>query len=66
MTKTYALKRLLEHGAMRRAELIECTGWKPKQVYGTLTQLLSTGRVERCRVHAGKGYGNGYRAVGPA
>jgi hypothetical protein len=39
MTRTYALKRLLEHGELSAKQLIEITGWTNVQVWGTLQQL---------------------------
>lgn len=47
MTKTYALKRLLEHGPMTAKEIAECTRWGSKAVHSTLDCLLESGLVER-------------------
>lgn len=48
MSKTYALKRLLEHGPMRFAEIVECTGWEYRQVEVALLALLQSRRI-KCR-----------------
>lgn len=45
MTKTYALKRLLEHGPMTRAQIVECTGWKRRQVESALQDVLRANLV---------------------
>ena len=45
MTKTYALKRLLEHGPLTPTEMRQITGWTIKQVHGTLDEMLGTGLV---------------------
>ena len=47
MTRTYALKRLLEHGALTVQQMIEITGWKPKQVWGTIQQMQKTRTIRR-------------------
>jgi predicted transcriptional regulator len=47
MTRTYALQRLLQHGAMSRTELAQVTGWAEKTLDRTLTWLTDAGRVER-------------------
>lgn len=39
MTKTYALKRLLEHGPMDVAAITDCTRWNPMQVKGALSLI---------------------------
>lgn len=45
MTRTYAIQRLLQHGAMRRRELVEVTGWDERTVDKTLYALTCDGRV---------------------
>lgn len=45
MTRTYALKRLLEHGALTRKEIVEITGWTAKQVHLTLAYLAEIGAI---------------------
>ncbi len=45
MTRTYALKRLLEHGALTRKEIIKITGWSEKQVHYTLAYLSEIGAI---------------------
>lgn len=47
MTKTYALKRLLEHGPMSPKEIKDCTRWTSKSVHSTLDALLASGLIER-------------------
>jgi predicted transcriptional regulator len=39
MTRTHALKRLLEHGGLTRKEIVEITGWTAKQVHYSLAYL---------------------------
>jgi chromosome segregation and condensation protein ScpB len=51
MKKTYAGKRLLEHGPLTRAEFREITGWKPKAADRVLDQLVHTEVV--CKKHVG-------------
>jgi len=43
MKKTYAAKRLLEHGPLTEQEFLEITGWQPKEASRALQQLLDTG-----------------------
>lgn len=45
MSRSYALKKLLEHGALTRREIVEITGWKEKQVHFTLAYLSQTGQI---------------------
>jgi hypothetical protein len=47
MTRTYALKRLLEHGALSSSEMIAITGWTRKQVWATMKQLTITGILRK-------------------
>jgi DNA-binding MarR family transcriptional regulator len=49
MTKTYALKRLLEHGALTPTQIQAITGWRRQQVHSTLDSLLNVGLVKRHR-----------------
>ena len=42
MTRTYALKRLLEHGELSSKEIEEITFWTTKQVWATLQRLQKT------------------------
>ena len=39
MTRTYALKRLLEHGELSSKEIEEITFWTTKQVWYAITRL---------------------------
>ena len=45
MTRTYALKRLLEHGPMTPREITACTRWTSKQVHKVLDYLLASGLI---------------------
>lgn len=45
MTHTYALVRLLEHGPLTMAELIEITRWSWNAVRSALGRLIEAGRV---------------------
>ena len=45
MSRSDALKKLLEHGALTRREIVEITGWKEKQVHFTLAYLAQTGAI---------------------
>ena len=45
MTRTHALKRLLEHGELTRAEIREITGWTAKEVSYTLCYLSEIGAI---------------------
>lgn len=50
MTRTYALKRVLEHGAMSYADLLDCTRWTGRVLSRTLQQCMATGVVVRRQV----------------
>lgn len=45
MTRTYTLKRLLEHGPLTIRQSVEITGWTCKQVHSALDSLLSAGLI---------------------
>lgn len=45
MTRTYAAKRLLEHGGLNMAELVQITGWTYRQVEKTVQMLKAQGIV---------------------
>lgn len=47
MTRTYAAKRLLEHGPLTAKDFAAITGWGKKASKSTLAALLLTG-VARC------------------
>lgn len=47
MPRTYAAKRLLEHGPLTFAEMLEITGWNFKQVDHTLQTLIKQGIAVR-------------------
>jgi len=50
MKRTYAVKRLLEHGPMTRPELLDCTRWSGRQLSHTLDHVVRVGVVRRVRV----------------
>jgi len=47
MTKTHALRRLLEHGPMTRPEIVECTRWTSGAVGNALGRCIRSGYVVR-------------------
>lgn len=47
MTKTYALKRLLEHGELSSKEIEEITLWTTKQVWYAITALRKNNIVRK-------------------
>lgn len=47
MTRTYALKRLLEHGPMTPTQIRDCTRWTLKQVHKAIDNLLMIDLVRR-------------------
>lgn len=53
MTRTYAAKRLLEHGPLTHAEFLEITGWPLRAVESALKSLVETG-VATCNVFPGQ------------
>lgn len=55
MSRTYALKRLLEHGPMTPKEITACTRWTSRQVHRALELLL-----EHELIHS---VGSAYEAV---
>lgn len=57
MTRTYALKRLLEHGAMDTNQIVECTRWSRQSVTSALARLC---RDEVVRAYRKNGSGNGF------
>ncbi len=59
MTRTYALKRLLEHGPLTTRQMRAITGWTLKQVHHTLDELLSCELVVMIRGYRAKW--NAYR-----
>lgn len=56
MTHTYALQRLLQHGAMSRTELAQVTGWAESTLDRTLTWLTDAGRLERATASGTRRY----------
>lgn len=65
MTKTYALKRLLEHGQMTRPEIVDCTGWTTSQVDRALQHLHQHKLIRRRQKPIGRGGGYAFEAVMP-
>jgi len=59
MTKTYALRRLLEHGPMTRPEIVECTRWTSRTVGKALCNAIRRGYVVR---YGFNGKVNSYRS----
>ena len=47
MTRTYALKRLLEHGGLTYGQMIAITGWPRRSVASALRRLDEAGLIER-------------------
>ena len=47
MTRTYALKRLLEHGPMTTDEIIEVTGWGKNATVYSLKHLRRYGLIRK-------------------
>lgn len=45
MTRTYALKRLLEHGELRFREIVEITGWDAVEAWSAVNVLKISGLV---------------------
>ena len=45
MTRTYAAKRLLEHGPLTFPQFTEVTGWKPNQARAVMLELTQQGDV---------------------
>lgn len=54
MPRTYALKRLLEHGPMRRAEIVQRTGWEQRAFERALQHCLATGVVVKRIDHSAR------------
>ena len=47
MTRTHAMKELLNHGALTRKEIVEITGWAVDKVRYTLSHLSCTGQIKK-------------------
>ena len=47
MTHTYALKRLLEHGPLTFAEIVDISGWAFSSVDSALRRLINADVVEQ-------------------
>jgi hypothetical protein len=47
MTKTYALRRLLEHGPMTRKQITECTRWPLATVNGAIKSCIDASTIAR-------------------
>jgi hypothetical protein len=63
MTKTYALKRLLEHGPMNVPEMVACTGWGRRTVEKTLDNLKAHQLIRPRQRAADRAHGLSYEAV---
>lgn len=50
MTRTYAARRLLEHGPLTAPEILEITGWNHMAVWRALCELCACGVVVRRHV----------------
>ena len=61
MSKTYALRKLLEHGPMTYAELLEVTGWSHPALKSALARTIERGEVQPIPGYSRRGYG--YRAA---
>jgi len=46
MTRTYCLKRLLEHGGLTLSELVEITGWGYRTAWRAVERLQVDGIVK--------------------
>ena len=49
MTRTYALKRLLEHGGLTRGEIATITAWRMPTVDATIARLVESGVIVAIR-----------------
>lgn len=47
MPRTYAAKRLLEHGPLSMAQFKEITGWKVRHAHRTMQNLVDAGVVHK-------------------
>lgn len=56
MTRTYALKRLLEHGGLTRAEIAAITGWPEGAVRSAIARLCELGEIVGTRKLRGSVY----------
>lgn len=48
MTHAYAMRRLLEHGPLTYAELLEVTGWGSEVLTEMLRRMAKRREVQRC------------------
>ena len=56
MTKTYALKRLLEHGGLKISEMVEITNWDLLQCRHAVEQMLKSDLLNRVNTRRGYVY----------
>jgi transcription initiation factor IIE alpha subunit len=49
MTRSYALKRLLEHGALTRPEIATITGWSENAVRSAIERLMEYRLIRRTK-----------------
>jgi transcription initiation factor IIE alpha subunit len=47
MTRAYAMRELLNHGALTRNEIVEITGWTADKVRYTLSHLAETDQIQK-------------------
>ena len=68
MTKTHALRRLLEHGPMVVNEMVDCCRWDRRTVVRALEVLLRRGKARRAGVvvQSSKGWTYAYEATNSA
>jgi predicted ArsR family transcriptional regulator len=45
MTRTYILRKLLEHGSLTLPQIAEITGWTSKKAHRALEDLMADGTV---------------------
>lgn len=63
MKKTYALKRLLEHGPMNHASIRECTGWSQREVGNAVRNCLKHGDIRRLKAASSSKFRYDYEAT---
>lgn len=56
MTRIYALRRLLEHGALTFSELREITGWPDGSIKSAIARMSERGLVDAVPVRRGRVY----------
>ena len=56
MTRTYAARKLLEHGPLTLREFVEITGWRYTQARGVIGYLLGLGELNHVNVPGTRRY----------